>query len=266
MKRLLIVIDGSDNDASSLTSAMLVARGLEANISVVHPTGLSPSVYNAAEVAAIRSDVDAAHRTAERAKTAYNEVCARWHGSDWSETLDSEAEIISRLGPYSDLIVIERLSEEQGPSIVSFNIGLFETGTPVLIAPPRAPARIATRPVIAWNGSRQAIASVKSALPLLKLSSAVVVLAGESLPAESFSGLERYLKAHGVEISVAHYPSDQLTARGRARSLLKAVADLSGDLLVMGAYGESTMDSIFGLGRATQKIVTAAQIPVFLQQ
>ncbi len=265
MKQLLIVIDGSANDAASLTSAMLVARSLTARIKVVHPTGLSPTVYNAAEVGVIQEDVAAVHASAQHARSAYEQICADWPGAEWSETLEAEARIIGSQGPLSDLIVIERLSEEQGPSIISFNVGLFETGTPILIAPPKAPSRVAVRPVIAWNGSRQAIASVKSAMPLLQQSSGAIVLAGQELPEENFSGLERYLEAHGVGMWVARYPSDQLTARARARSLLQAVTELSGDLLVMGAYGESKLDSIFGLGRATQKIVTAAQIPVFLQ-
>lgn len=265
MKRLLIVIDGSDNDLSSLTTTMLAARALGTQVSVVHPTGLSPSVYNAAEVAVIQSDAQAASDASSLARDAFAQICGDWPGADLSETLDSEAQILSRMGPYADMIVIERLSAEQGPSIASFNIGLFETGSPILIAPPQPPASFASRPVIAWNGTRQAISSVKAAAPLLRVSSTAVVVAGEDLPADSFGGLERYLQAHGVVMSVERYASDQLTARGRARSLLAAVEALSGDLLIMGAYGESTMDSIFGLGRATQKIVTAARIPVFLQ-
>lgn len=266
MKQLLIVIDGSENDASSLSSAMMVAKSLDARIDVVHPTGPSQSVYTAAEVGVIQDSAAGVHDAASSAKRAFDEICGDWPGATWSETLETEAKIIGQKGPFSDLIVIERLSEEQGPSIISFNVGLFETGTPILIAPPQAPLRVAVRPVIAWNGTSQAIAAVKAAMPLLQKSSGALVLADQGLPEESFSPLEHYLKAYGLSMEVSRYPSDQLTARGRARALLKAVSELSGDLLVMGAYGESTMDTIFGLGRATQKIVTAAQIPVFLKQ
>ena len=66
-------------------------------------------------------------------------------------------------------------------------------------------------------------------------------------------------------MSVERFSSDKLTARGRARALLKAVEDLSGDLLIMGAYGENAVNALFGLGRATRKIVTAARVPTLLQ-
>ena len=42
--------------------------------------------------------------------------------------------------------------------------------------------------------------------------------------------------------------------------------EIGADMLVMGAYGENRLHAIFGLGRATQKVVSAARIPVFTQR
>jgi nucleotide-binding universal stress UspA family protein len=48
--------------------------------------------------------------------------------------------------------------------------------------------------------------------------------------------------------------------------MLAAVAETSADLLVMGAYGENRLSAMFGLGRATRKVITAAAIPLLTQR
>jgi nucleotide-binding universal stress UspA family protein len=47
--------------------------------------------------------------------------------------------------------------------------------------------------------------------------------------------------------------------------MLAAIADMGADSMVMGAFGENRLDAIFGLGRATQKMVTATRVPILLQ-
>ena len=61
------------------------------------------------------------------------------------------------------------------------------------------------------------------------------------------------------------FKSENLTARGRGRAVLAAATDLGSDVLVMGAFGESQISALLGLGRATEKIVTACKIPVLVQ-
>jgi len=265
MKRLLITIDGSANDAASLTSAMLVARRLSAEISVVYTALPARGVYAAGDVALVTDDSGESAAAAALARSAYETVCADWSGAEWSITEETAAELIARLGPLSDLVIMERLSEEQGPVAAGFNAAVFETAGPVLITPPEPPAAIATNPVIAWNGSQQAAAAVKSAMAFLQLGGRVIVLSGGDVSSDSLGMLAKYLGAYDVTMAVERFSSDQLTARGRARALLKAVDGLSADLLVMGAHGENALDALFGLGRATQKIVTAARVPVLLQ-
>ena len=47
--------------------------------------------------------------------------------------------------------------------------------------------------------------------------------------------------------------------------LIAAAMACQADLLVTGAFGEPADGSILGLGRATRKIATGAQIPVLMQ-
>jgi|GEM_PF-645821 len=266
MKRLLITIDGSTNDYTSLMSAMQLTRRLGAELSVVY-TALPPEAfYGFAETTApvVFDNTEDAKVAAERARTAYDTACAEWPGAEWSTTEHLGADAIARLGPLADLVIMERLSQEEGPSAAGFNAALFEGAGPVFIVPPEPKPTIATTPVIAWNGSREAALAVKSAMALLQLAGRVTVLSGDDESSGNLSSLMKYLGAYGVTMAVERFSSDQMTARGRARALLKASEDLSADLLVMGGYGENAISALFGLGRATRKIVTAARMPVLL--
>lgn len=266
MKRLLITIDGSTNDYPSLMSAMQLTRRLAAKLSVVY-TALPPdTVYAYAEAAVpVMFDTEEdAKVAAERARIAYDTACAEWPGAEWSTTEESGADAIARLGPLADLVIVERLSREEGPSAAAFNAALFDGAGPVLVTAPEPKATVGTNPVIAWNGSREAALAVKSAMPVLQLAGRATVLSGLAESSDSVAGLRRYLDDYGVAMTVEAFSSDRLTARARARALLKATEELSADLLVMGAYGENAMGALFGLGRATRKIVTAARMPVLL--
>ncbi len=266
MKRLLITIDGSANDSTSLTSATRLARHLSAKLSVVYTALPAEAFYGFAETTApvVFDNTEEAAAAARRARDAYDAVCGDWAGADWSTTEEYSADAIARLGPLADLVIMERLSREEGPSAAGFNAALFEGAGPVYITPPSPLPTLATRPVIAWNGSREASLAVKSSMALLTLAGSVTVLTSEDESSDSVRSLRTYLDAYGVTMTVEDFSSDQLTARARARALLSAAEGLSADLLVMGGYGENAMSALFGLGRATRKIVTAARMPVLL--
>ena len=91
-----------------------------------------------------------------------------------------------------------------------------------------------------------------------------LLLCGSNTEVPNWEELDAYLTAYGVTADRAAFVSDQLTARARARALLAAANAADGDLLIMGAYGEHHLDAIFGLGRATQKVVTACRLPVVM--
>ncbi len=266
MKRLLITIDGSANDATSLKSALALARRLSAQLSVVYTALPAEAFYGYAETTApvVFDNSEEAAAAAQRARAAYDSVCADWPGASWATTDELSGDAIARLGPLADLVVMERLSQEEGPSAAGFNAALFDGAGPVYITPPQPLPSIATNPVIAWNGSREASLAVKSAMPLLQLAGRTTVLTSEEESSGIVRALKQYLDAYSVPMTVQGFSAGQLTARGRARALLKAAEGLSADLLVMGGYGENAMSALFGLGRATRKIVTAARMPVLL--
>jgi nucleotide-binding universal stress UspA family protein len=141
---------------------------------------------------------------------------------------------------------------------------IFESGRPAIILQSgTAKAKLDTI-VVAWDGSRPAARAVADAMPVLSLANTVQILTvvNEKESAVSGSGVDltRHLKVHGIEARM-----EEVDAGGAAIGavLEQCVRRLSADLLVMGAYGHSRVRE-FLLGGATQSVLRAPPVPVFL--
>ena len=80
---------------------------------------------------------------------------------------------------------------------------LFESGRPILLAPPSPPERIGTNVLIAWNGSTEQARAVALAMPLLERAERVTVLTvtgGTGVPGPSAEQMIRYLQRNGVPV------------------------------------------------------------------
>ncbi len=265
MKRILIVIDGSANDAESLASAKTFAIMAGAHLTVAHARVANQSLVGFGEFIFAASDVDSSAQNEAQAKAAFDAVCGDLPDARFLVYDASCDTITAAIGYAYDLIMVERLSSEDGPEASNLNAALFETGRLVLLVPPRAASGPIKRAAIVWNSSAQTARAIKSALPLLQIAQDVVLLTGSGTGEVAVALLLEYLAAYDLAPSVQAYDSERLTARARGRALIAAAGEAGADLLVMGAFGEGQAGAIAGLGRATRKIVTAAPMPVLLQ-
>lgn len=266
MKRVTIFIDGSVNDRVSLASALVFCRCLDGRLSVVHPRPPDDVVASpdGQTVVLVKNEEErAARRSAARA--AYDEICGALATADWQESEETGTEAIVSHGLYSDAVVLERLSDEEGPEVLTLNTALFETPGPVLVTPPKAPAAIGRSVAVVWSPTLQSARAVRSALPILKQADRVTTITNSARTEADPAALAAYLEVHGVTTGFGTFDGGGLTARGRGRAILAAAAEAGADLLVMGAYGENRLTALIGLGRATRKIVSATTIPALLQ-
>jgi len=263
MQSLVVLIDGSENDAASLKCACALARAAGGRLTVVHTKAAEVLPAGAYEIAVAAIDNSAyAQETLKRARAAFAEVCGNSPDARLMEIDASAAEAIQRVSPYHDMILLERVSDLEGPDAVAFSTALWGAHCPVLVNPPDKVHESIKHVAIAWNGSIQAGRAMRAALPFLQKAVQVTVLQRAGV-AEDLD-LQRYLQAHGVKtVAFRSYGEKHLTARGWGRALLAAAQEAGTDLLVMGAYG-STMGSLLGFGRTTEKIVTSSPIPVLL--
>jgi nucleotide-binding universal stress UspA family protein len=266
MKRVTIFIDGSANDRVSLASAVAFCRCLDGRLSVVHPRPPDDVVASpdGQTVVLVKNEEEREARRSD-ARAAYDEICGGQAFCDWQETEETGTEAIVSHGLYSDAVVLERLSDEEGPEVLTLNTALFETPGPVLVTPPRAPAAIGRSVTVVWSPTVQSARAVRSALPILQRAESVTTITNSARAEADPAALAAYLEAHGVKTGFGTFDGGTLTARGRGRAILAAAAKTGADLLVMGAYGENRLTALIGLGRATRKVVSATTIPALLQ-
>ena len=139
---------------------------------------------------------------------------------------------------------------------------LFDSGRPVLIAPPSAPRSLATNILIAWNRSTEQARATAFAMPLLKRAERVTILTVESATVAGPSGedLARSLAAHGIVAATITLASSKANA---GDTILKKAAELGCDLIVKGAYTQSRLRQMI-FGGTTRHILTKADLPVLM--
>ena len=138
-------------------------------------------------------------------------------------------------------------------------------GRPVLVVPRYGTFEaVGERILIAWNGSREATRAVHDAIPLLKLATKVTVLSidpdANTGPRVPSADIALHLARHGVAAEAA---SDVGVDIGVGDLLLSRAADLSADLVVMGAYGHSRMREMV-LGGVTRQMLQHMTVPVLM--
>lgn len=266
MKQATIFIDGTANDRVSLASALAFCRCLDGRLSVVHPRPPDDVVASpdGQTVVLVKNEEERAARRND-ARSAFDEVCGGLASADWQETEETATEAIVSHGLYSDVVVLERLSDEEGPEVLTLNTALFETPGPVLVTPPKAPEAIGRSVVVVWSPTLQSARVVRSALPILQRAETVTTITNKAKKEADPTALVSYLAIHGVTTNLGTFDGGTLTARGRGRAILAAADDAGADLLIMGAYGENRLTALIGLGRATRKVVSATTIPALLQ-
>jgi len=172
-------------------------------------------------------------------------------------------DFVGSYGRVFDLIVVPRPGEEwQSPSMVTLESALFESGRPVLIAPPKSPDSIATNVLIAWNRSTEQARTTAFAMPLLRLAARITILTVEGSTVAGPSGVElaRSLAMNGIAAEPITVSRGKVSA---GETVLKKAAELGCDLIVKGAYTQSRLRQMI-FGGTTRHILGHATVPVLM--
>ena len=162
-----------------------------------------------------------------------------------------------------DLTVLGRPGAERGDArMATAEAALFESGRPVLLAPPKAPSILGDTVVIAWNQSTETARATAFAMPILMKARRVVVLTITEHKVNGPTGeqLAHNLRANGV---AAEALERSAKSRSHGDAILENAASVGGDLLVKGAYTQSRLRQMI-FGGATSLILSKAAIPVFM--
>jgi nucleotide-binding universal stress UspA family protein len=182
----------------------------------------------------------------------------------WLDNAPKGDSFVGSYGRVFDVIVMNRSDRNTtGLHDRALNSGLFESGRPILLAPPSPPRQIATDVLIPWNCSTEQARTTARAIPLLQKADRVTVLTvigGFEVPGPSAEQLIRYLRDHGIGTEPMKV---ELDGRNTGEAILATAQSLGCDLLIKGAYTKSRLREMI-FGGATSHVLKNAAIPVLL--
>lgn len=165
-----------------------------------------------------------------------------------AEAMGQPAIALSRALALADLVVVGQISLTTATVAASaLAQTLLQQRVPVLIGR-GDPDCLSGKAVIAWDGSAQAGAAVRQALPLLIRAStifAIQCLGGLDPEAAdpAFEPLGAYLRDHDIELAT----TEMVASRPENGALIRAAESLGARLLIAGAYGHSRLqETVFG--------------------
>jgi nucleotide-binding universal stress UspA family protein len=269
MKSILLPVQQNEQMPSALETSRLAASLFDG---VVEGVALFPAfteIVSDPMVAAVIPPFDwseadyirrvqwSFHRYAAEHSTEPKEASRfRWRGG--SVLKDASLGSLARV---YDLTVLNRPGAGGG-RMATLEAVLFESGRPILMAPPSPPKSLAQTVVIHWNGSMEVSRAIAMAMPILRKAKRVMVLSieGNMVPGPSEQEAASHLRAHDVDAT-----EKSIATRGQRPgvALLAEARAQGADLLIKGAYTQSRLRQMI-FGGATQHVLAAAELRVFL--
>ena len=277
MKTILVPTEEDGAMGSALQTALILARRCDSYIEGFALRWRMAELVAAGMLGAVVFDSD--HREIARlemqARTTF-ELFMQKHGVPrsttttdnpsygWLENAPADDTFVGSHGRVFDVIVLNR-SDRNATDLhnQAINSGLFESGRPILLAPPSPPNQIGTNVLIAWNRSTEQARATAFAVPLLQKADQVTVLTvigGTEVSGPSAEQFTQYLRRNriGAELKKA-----ELNGRNTGETILATALSLGCDLLIKGAYTQSRLRQMI-FGGATQHVLDNAMIPVLL--
>ena len=275
-KTILVPIEQHDLMNSTLQTALLLARKFDSYIEgfalrVEFPSLFAVGDVGAVPIPALEQDIaDNEQRSRSLFENFMHEHGVLRAGdtkalsTGWLENAPKGDPFVGSHGRVFDVIVLGRPGRDpKGPRMTTLEASLFESGRPVLIAPPSPQPQMGTNVLIAWNCSTEQARATAFAMPILKRARRVIVLTvegGAAVPGPTGHQLCRYLQLNEV-------PAKPLTVGPDGRltgEVILAHANALGcDLLIKGAYTQSRLRQMI-FGGTTRYILSNAELPVLM--
>jgi nucleotide-binding universal stress UspA family protein len=277
MKTILVPTATHDVMHSVLETALLAARRFDAYLEgfAIRPLiteyvpvdmvgGLTWTRDDITDEQAIRQSRETFDRfMGERGVSRFNAGAGR-KGYGWLENASAGDTFVSSYARIFDITVLGRPTSGQAePSMATLEAVLFESGRPILIAPPTAPTKLGDVIAVGWNGSTETARTIAFAMPFLKQASRVVIITVEGGPVNQGppgEDLARNLRLNGVAAEAMTVRTERRTS---GDTLLRATASVGADLLVKGAYTQSRLRQMI-FGGTTSHVLAEATVPVLM--
>jgi nucleotide-binding universal stress UspA family protein len=275
-KSILVHVDQSSHATARIEFAAELARRQEAHLTGAALSGLAMDFYRSGGMtwgAPVPQEVfDKVKEDNRLALAQFDKLASAAAISYETRYTDDDPDFgLVQQAHYADLVVLSQTSPDTGgprllrslPEYVALN-----GGRPVLMVPYAGVfTHLDRHALVAWDGSRAATRAITDALPLLKRSAQVTLAVFDAERQYGVHGdvpgadIALYLARHGVKVEVQQHATADGIDVGSA--LLSLAADLSADLLVMGAYGHQRWSEII-LGGVTRRLLQSMTLPVLM--
>lgn len=267
-RNILVHVDAGRSAAARIDLAFAIAARDEGFVIGAHPTvpEFLPAYFEAGpEIMQLQQNLADEETVKSR---ALFEACAAKAGcpNEWRALSGPARTALAIEGRYADLVVVGQDDPENGATTTPADLAadlIFSTGRPVLMVPYiGAQGAVGRRVLIAWSETREGARAVADAMPFLTRAEAVTVLtvSREAEVPDPAARLCEALVRRGVQATPDHVVGSGLDP---AELLLSRAADISADLIVMGAYGHARLRQQI-LGGVTQTLLEHATVPVLM--
>jgi nucleotide-binding universal stress UspA family protein len=268
---VLVVMDTEASVKHRLTPVAALAKRTEIRLTGMYVTGL-PATQAFADLDGWAQLADAymteQRIEASKVERAFRQELASLHiAGDWHCRETDMTEGVIALARLHDLVVMGQPDPDAGTNGLRPGEVVLAAGTPALLVPYAGEfAELGRRVLIAWNGTREAARALHDAMLLIEGAEAVTVLEidppddDEGDPDLRASHVIAALKRRGVAAKAETTVSDGTPV---ADIILSLAADLTADLVVMGAWGHSRLRE-FVLGGASRGILKEMTVPVLM--
>jgi len=286
IRKLLLPLAGTRAGEAALATALLIAQNWDAHVQALHvrvdSRDVAPLAGEGLSGAMIEEMMTATEKESDDRSSAVRAMFDRFvtlHGVMLSEArpgldcasahfialVGREEEVVAQQARLADLTVVAHPeADDEASSSDALHAVLFDSGRPVLIAPPKIPTSVGRRVVVGWNGTAESAAAVTAVMPWLQRADAVRILTAEGYQRRGPAATElaSYLALHGVHPEIAKFrPVDGSVGAG----MLAAAAEFGADLLSIGAYSHSRLRQLI-LGGVTRHVLEQSALPVMMNR
>ncbi len=264
--RIMTPVAGGEGDKRALSGGAALARAFDAELHCVHtPADLADMApwmgdgfMGGIQSTTVETMRDAAE---EGERLARASVEALGYANSTFVSLRSPVwAALAMAGRLSDVVVFDDIAAKGRSALSkSFQQIVADEQRPTLVV--KGEFKVGGVAAVAWDGGKEASRAMRTALPLLRRSSSVIVLTAPAATQRKIDPeqLAEFLSARGVatEIKVLADTGDA------APAVLKGARDAGADILVAGAFGHTRLRE-FIFGGATRAFLGAEGPSLFI--
>lgn len=264
-------VDGSAADEARIAYAETIAATAGAHLTAFQANYIpDPPITAEAGSAWIVSELfedgrKIGEEIEQRIRARLDRLAVPWEIQRYDDMLGGLLHAAARLARTSDLFIFGRPFDGGGLASHYMEAVLFNSGTPVLVAPAAAGLRAPKTIVVGWRDSAECARAIAAARPFLMAADMVHLVSvledgsEEERHREPAADMARHLARHGITVEIRHLPKWNRPGEG----LVNEAVILGADLIVAGAYGHSRFrERIWG--GVTRHLLTESPVPIFL--